>query len=66
MSIPLDSFDVNLTGSGPAPLAATRPDAAEAARWTILPLEAPPGFAAAIAVEGDTLPVLIRRWQGIT
>jgi len=47
----LSSFDVDLS-SGPARLLATRPDPAEAERWQLFELEAPPGHAAAAAVEG--------------
>ena len=63
MSIPLDSFDVNLAGNDPAHLNGTRPDAAEAARWTIHPLEAPAGFAAAIAVEGGPRRIVAGEWS---
>lgn len=48
----LDSFDVDLS-SGPARLLATRPDASEAERWRLFELEGPPGYAAAVAVEGS-------------
>ena len=63
MSIPLDSFDVNLASGDPAPLNGTRPDPAEAARWTIHPLEAPSGFAAAIAVEGPACRIVAAEWS---
>jgi len=62
MSIPLDSFDVNLASNEPARLKGTRPDPEEANRWIIHPLEAPPGFVAAIAVEGEAGPILVRQW----
>lgn len=66
MSIPLDSFDVNLDANDPAPLRATRPDPEEASRWTIHPLEAPSGFAAAIAVEGGACRIVLRDWSEST
>ena len=61
LSLPLDSFDVTLAPGEEARLVATRPDAAEAARWTIIALEAPPGFAAAMAIEGTARRVEVRR-----
>jgi len=62
MSIPLDSFDVDLAANEPSRLMSTRPDPEEAGRWTIHPLEGPPGFVAAIAVEGEAVPILVRQW----
>lgn len=53
LSLPLDSFDVSL--NEPACLRATRPDPDEAARWTLLSLKVEPGYAAAVAVEGQCL-----------
>jgi 4'-phosphopantetheinyl transferase len=51
LSCPLDSFDVSMeTGTGVVKLT-TRPDPAEANRWIMWSLDAPPGFAAAVAVE---------------
>jgi 4'-phosphopantetheinyl transferase len=55
LSLPLDSFDVSLTPDRPAILHATRPDLAEAARWTLLSLKVDPGYEAAVAVEGKDL-----------
>jgi 4'-phosphopantetheinyl transferase len=53
LSIPLDSFEVTLAPGEPARLVATRPDAQEAARWTLQALDCEPGFAAALAVSGS-------------
>ena len=64
LSIPLDSFDVTLAPGEPAILLATRPDPDEAARWTLHALDAPPGFAAAIAVEGRPDRVRVHNWPG--
>ena len=52
LSIPLDGFDVSLAPGEPAALLATRPIAADAARWTLAEIEAGPDAAAALAVEG--------------
>jgi len=60
MSIPLDSFDVTLAPGEPARLLAVRPDVAEASRWTLHALDAPEGFAAAIAVEGEPVRIVAR------
>lgn len=51
LSIPLHSFDVTLGPGVPAELLATRPDAAEAARWAFWALEPGDGYAGAVAVE---------------
>lgn len=51
LSLPLESFDVSLLPGQPAVLRATRPDPQEAQRWTLLSLEADPGYGAALAVE---------------
>jgi 4'-phosphopantetheinyl transferase len=60
-SMSLDSFDVSLTPHEPALLRATRPDAQEAARWTLLSLEVDPGYAAAVAIAGKDLK--FRSWD---
>jgi 4'-phosphopantetheinyl transferase len=64
LSLPLDSFDVTLAPGEPARLLATRPDAGEAARWSLIALDAPPGFAAAIAVQGTPGRVAVRTFTG--
>jgi 4'-phosphopantetheinyl transferase len=51
--LPLDCFDVELDPARRARLLATRPDASLATRWSVQSLEAPAGYAAAIAVEGN-------------
>jgi 4'-phosphopantetheinyl transferase len=56
LSLPLESFDVSLTPNEPAILRATRPDAQEAARWTLLSLEIDPRYKSAIAVESIARP----------
>ena len=48
LSLPLDQFDVSVDKS--CALLATRPDASEAARWTLRDLPMSPGYAAALAV----------------
>jgi 4'-phosphopantetheinyl transferase len=59
LSLPLESFDVSL--DEPAILRATRPAAAEAARWTLRSLDVEPGYAAAVAAEGQGLE--FRFWE---
>lgn len=53
LSIPLHSFDVTLGPGVPAKLLATRPEAAEAARWAMEALEVGEGYAGAVAVRGE-------------
>lgn len=52
LSLPLDQFDVSLTPGKPAVLLNTRPDSAEALRWSLQELTPGPGYVAAIAAEG--------------
>ncbi len=49
LSMPLDSFDVAVAPSASEALVATRPDPGDAARWSVRPLSAPPGYVAAVA-----------------
>jgi 4'-phosphopantetheinyl transferase len=55
LRFPLDCFDVSLKPDSPAMLLETRPDPAEAARWTIRNLDVGPAYKAAVAVEGRDL-----------
>jgi 4'-phosphopantetheinyl transferase len=50
LALPLDGFDVSVEPDAPTVRLQTRPDAGDADRWRILPVEAPQGFAAAVAV----------------
>ncbi|HET9588162.1 MAG TPA: 4'-phosphopantetheinyl transferase superfamily protein [Anaerolineales bacterium] len=63
LSLPLESFDVSLTPNQPTILRATRPDADEAARWTLRSLEIDPRYAAAVAVEGKDLEFKLLDWN---
>jgi 4'-phosphopantetheinyl transferase len=53
LSLPLDSFDVSLAPAEPARLVATRPDPAEARRWSMRAFDVANGYKAAIVVEGS-------------
>ncbi len=59
ISVPLDSFEVSHE-AGDARLLATRPDPAEAARWSFRDLDFGPGFAGALAVAGEVRSVRLR------
>ncbi len=61
LSLPLDSFDVSL--GEPALLRATRPNADEAAQWTMLPLDVDSGYAGALAVRGIELDFRFWDWE---
>jgi len=63
ISIPLDSFEVTLGPGEPARLLATRPDPADAGRWSLVDLNPGPGFAGALCVEGREGAVV--RWRGL-
>jgi 4'-phosphopantetheinyl transferase len=51
LSLPLRQFDVSVPPDQPARLLKTRPDTAEAQRWTLLDLDVGSGYRAALAVE---------------
>lgn len=59
IAIPLDSFEVT-HAPGDARLLATRPDAAEAAKWTLRDLDLGPGFAGCVAAAGEIRAVRLR------
>jgi 4'-phosphopantetheinyl transferase len=63
LSMPLAIFDVTLVPGEPAALLETRGDPPEAARWSLRELITAPGFAAAIAVEGDDWGLRCWQWQ---
>ena len=50
LSLPLDQFDVSIGAGERDTLRATRPDAAEAERWTVGDVAIPAGYAAAVAI----------------
>ena len=62
LTMPLDSFDVTLRRGEPARLICTRPDPAEAARWTLREVDAGPGWAAAIVVAGRDVELRMFDW----
>ena len=64
LSLPLDQFDVTLLPGEPARLVATRPDPAEATRWTLMGLEVGDGYKAALAVEGAGFRLKTWDWDG--
>ncbi len=51
LSFPLKAFDVSLAPGAPAALLHTRPDPAEAARWTLTALTPAEGYVAALAAD---------------
>jgi 4'-phosphopantetheinyl transferase len=61
LSIPLDSFSVSLGPGEPAELLSVD-GPPEAARWTLIGLEPRPGYAAAVAFEGDGRRLSCRMW----
>jgi len=50
LALPLHQFDVSIEAGDRDALLATRPDAAESARWTISDVPVDPAYAAAVAV----------------
>jgi 4'-phosphopantetheinyl transferase len=64
LSMPLDRFDVAILPGEPAALIATRPDPAEAQRWTVTDLAVGDGYKGALAVEGRGWKLRRFDWQG--
>jgi 4'-phosphopantetheinyl transferase len=63
LSLPLDRFDVSLTPGEPAALLATRTDPQEVLRWSLQALTPGPGYAAALAVEGQGWQLSCWQWR---
>ncbi len=62
LSLPLDRFDVAFAPTEKPRLLATRHDPAEASRYTLCALDAGPGYAAALAVEGSNWRLKCWEW----
>lgn len=62
LALPLDQFEVAIDPAQPAALLATRPDPDEAARWSLVAIEADPGHVAAVCVEGHGWTLRQARW----
>jgi 4'-phosphopantetheinyl transferase len=63
LSLPLDKFDVSLAPGEPAALLAALGDPREVMRWKLEALEPGPGYAGAIAVEGQSWELRCWRWS---
>jgi 4'-phosphopantetheinyl transferase len=63
LSLPLDQFDVSLAPGEPAMLLESRGDPLEACRWSLHELHAGPGYAAALAVEGQGVRLACWEWR---
>jgi 4'-phosphopantetheinyl transferase len=62
LGLPLDSFDITLAPHDPPALLQTRHDPADAARWTLQDVPVAPGYAAAVAAEGEDWHLRLRIW----
>ncbi len=62
LNIPLRDFDVVVAPGEPAALLASREDEAAAGRWRMFDLAVQPGYAAALAVDGDVRKVNDQTW----
>ncbi|MDZ7269356.1 MAG: 4'-phosphopantetheinyl transferase superfamily protein [candidate division KSB1 bacterium] len=63
LSHPLAQFDVSLAPDQPAALLATRPDPAEAGRWSLYHLAVDEGYVAALALEGGEVQLSCWQWH---
>jgi len=63
LSLPLENFDVSLRLGESARLLATRPDAREAERWTMLAPEIQPDHVAAVVVEGSDMELEVEKFM---
>jgi 4'-phosphopantetheinyl transferase len=61
LSLPLTQFDVSLAVGERDSLAATRPDAAEAAGWRMMDVPVDLGYAAALCVRGRNW--ILKKWE---
>ncbi|HWH34646.1 MAG TPA: 4'-phosphopantetheinyl transferase superfamily protein [Acidimicrobiales bacterium] len=62
LSLPLDSFDVSVPGSGPPAVLAVRRGPGAGGRWSLHDLDAGPGYAGAVAVAGPPGALHWRPW----
>jgi 4'-phosphopantetheinyl transferase len=60
---PLERFTVSLNPDAPARLEDVQDHPAEVDRWSLSELPAPPGYAAALAIEGRPAKLLVGEWQ---
>jgi 4'-phosphopantetheinyl transferase len=63
LSLPLDGFDVSLAPGEPAALLDVGGDALETSRWSLRELIVDPGYAAALAVEGQGGQLACWEWR---
>lgn len=63
LSLDLRSFDV-FNSSDLTPRLHVESDSREAARWTLMDLDVPAGYIAALVIEGDANRVRCRQWPG--
>jgi 4'-phosphopantetheinyl transferase len=63
LSVPLDSFDVAFGPGVPPALLRLEDSSSAASPWTMYDIVVPPGYAAAVAVEGLQYQLRLREWQ---
>src|SRR4029077_16678618 len=63
LSVPLDSFDVAFGPGVPPALLRIGDASEEVSRWTLYDIAAPPGYAAAVALEGRHHQLQLGEWQ---
>jgi 4'-phosphopantetheinyl transferase len=63
LSIPLDDFEVSIGANEPVRLIASRERPQDVARWRLASLDAGAGFAAALAVEGESFALKLFEWS---
>ncbi len=63
LALPLDHFSVSLAPGEPAALLKTRGNSQEASRWSLQALAPGPGYAASLAVEGQSCHLTCWQWS---
>jgi 4'-phosphopantetheinyl transferase len=65
LSLPLDKFDVSLAPGEPAAILGTQRDPSEVFRWSLQDLTPAPGYAAALAAEGQGWCLACWQWPDL-
>lgn len=63
LSIPLEAFDMSLAADNPIGMLSNRLDPSEVSRWSFFTFTPEQGFIGALAIEGQGVKPILRRWN---